>query len=58
MQNLIIKTLVVFAYNHLTVSKATNEQLKDYLQTVIALLVFLLLAIDWDATLDNWGWLK
>lgn len=58
MQNLIIKTLIVFAYNHLTVSKATNEWLKSCLQTAVALLIFLSLAIDWDATLDNWGWLK
>lgn len=58
MKNLIIKSVVGFAYNHLAVSKATNEWLKGCLQTAIALLIFLLLAVDWDATLDNWGWLK
>lgn len=57
-KNLILKPLVVFAYNHLTVSKRTNDVLKTILQNIIAILFFLLLAIDWDATLDNWGVLK
>ena len=58
MYNKIMKVCLSFIVNHLTVSKSTNEVLKEIRDTVIALLGFLLLAIDWDATLDNLGVLK
>lgn len=58
MYNKIMKVCLSFAINHLTVSKSTNEVLKEIRDTAIALLGFLLLAIDWDATLDNLGVLK
>ena len=53
MYNKIMKVCLSFTVNHLTVSKSTNEVLKEIRDTVIALLGFLALAIDWDATLDN-----
>ena len=59
MYNKIMQAVMSFAFRHLTVSKSTNEVLKEIRDTAIALLGFLLLAIDWDATLDNLGvWTK
>lgn len=58
LKNLIVKPLFVFAYNHLTVSKRTNDVLKAILQNIIIILLCLILAIDWDKTLDNLGVLK
>ena len=55
MYNKIMKVCLSFAVNHLTVSKSTALVLKEIRDTVIALLGFLLLAVDWDATLDNLG---
>ena len=55
MYNKIMQAVMSFAVNHLTVSKSTNAVLKEIRDTVIALLGFLLLAVDWDATLDNLG---
>lgn len=49
------KKLTLFLADRIGVTKETNRTLKKLLDYILTILLVLILVIDWDMTLQNWG---